>query len=369
MLLEERDEMELLVKNQGTAYSIVIEGDFQGLEERLRDIQVEGRKICIVTDTNVSPLYLCEVKQRVEKVAKQVIAVTIPAGEEHKTLDTVREIYKELIEHKFDRKDLLLALGGGVVGDICGFAAATYLRGVRFIQMPTTLLSQVDSSIGGKTGVDFDAYKNMVGAFHMPALVYINVATLKSLPKKELASGMGEVLKHGLIRNRKYYDWLIENAKAIEDVDVDVCSQVVLESDKIKRAVVEEDPTEQGVRGHLNYGHTLGHAIEKQMNFSLSHGACVALGMLAAMQIQVARGTLDQREYDKLKSALKKFSLPTHLGKIDIQAILENTKNDKKREAGQVKFILLEEIGKAVIDRTVSLDEMEAALKKIQHEE
>jgi len=140
-------------------------------------------------------------------------------------------------------------------------------------------------------------------------------------------------------------------------------------SDKIKRAVVEEDPTEQGVRGHLNYGHTLGHAIEKQMNFSLSHGACVALGMLAAMQIQVARGTLDQGEYDKLKSALKKFSLPTHLGEIDIQAVLENTKNDKKMEAGQVKFILLEEIGKAVIDRTVSLDEMEAALKKIQHEE
>ena len=181
-------------------YDILLKQDFSALPKELESFHLEHRKICIVTDSNVAPLYLEEVKELLKPCCSQVISFVFPAGEEHKNLDTVRDLYETLILAKFDRNDMLAALGGGVVGDLCGFAAATYLRGVSFIQLPTTLLSQVDSSIGGKTGVDFDAYKNMVGAFHMPKLVYENIGALKTLPPEQFSAGMGEVIKHGLIQ-------------------------------------------------------------------------------------------------------------------------------------------------------------------------
>ena len=186
-------------KDQKPIYDIVMEPSFEKLTEEVNKFHLSERKICIVTDTNVAPLYLEEVKERLSKCCKKISYFVIPAGEENKNLDTVKKIYEHLILEHFDRKDMLAALGGGVIGDMCGFTAATYLRGIDFIQIPTTLLSQVDSSIGGKTGVDFDAYKNMVGAFHMPRLVYTNLNTLLTLPKEQFSSGMGEVIKHGLI--------------------------------------------------------------------------------------------------------------------------------------------------------------------------
>ena len=185
----------------------------------------------------------------------------------------MKKLYEHLILEHFDRKDILAALGGGVVGDLCGFAAATYLRGIGFVQIPTTLLSQVDSSIGGKTGVDFDAYKNMVGAFHMPLFVYTNLRTLLTLPGEQFSSGMGEVIKHGLIKDKEYYQWLVDNREGILKRDLDLCQAMVYGSNRIKKEVVETDPTEQGDRALLNFGHTLGHAVEKLKDFTMLQAA------------------------------------------------------------------------------------------------
>lgn len=198
----------LMINNQAhePIYEIVFETAFEKLAEKVKQIGLEGRKACIVMDSNTSHLYGEMVRKVLEPVSAKVISFQFPAGELHKTLDVVRDIYKELIEAHFDRKDYLAALGGGVVGDITGFAAATYLRGISFIQIPTTLLSQSDSSVGGKTGVDFDGYKNMVGAFCMPKLVYMNVSTLSTMDERDYLSGMGEVVKHGLIRDKKFFD-------------------------------------------------------------------------------------------------------------------------------------------------------------------
>jgi len=197
-------------------YDIVMTEDFSMLSEEVEKLSTASKRLCIVTDSNVAELYLDEVTALLAPICRKVISYVFPAGEANKNLNTVQKLYETLILNQFDRGDMLVALGGGVVGDLCGFAAATYLRGISFIQIPTTLLSQVDSSIGGKTGVDFDAYKNMVGAFHMPKLVFINIATLNTLPDSQFAAGMGEVIKHGLIKDKAYYEWLLEHAEEIQ---------------------------------------------------------------------------------------------------------------------------------------------------------
>ena len=346
-------------------YDIVMEQSFSQLEEELRGMNLEGRKICVVTDSNVAPLYLEEVERIASACCRKTEHFIFPAGEENKNLNTVKDLYETLILKKFDRHDYLLALGGGVVGDLCGFAAATYLRGISFIQVPTTLLSQVDSSIGGKTGVDFDAYKNMVGAFHMPKLVYTNISTLKTLTDEQFSSGMGEIIKHGLIKDAAYYEWLGEHGEEIGRRDLSVCEEMVLVSNRIKRDVVEMDPTEQGERALLNYGHTLGHAIEKLADFKLMHGHCVGLGCIAAMGISAARGTMAEEELLRLKEMMGRFGMPLTVSGLSADEIIETTKSDKKMDSGTIRFILLEEVGKAYIDKTVTDDEMNAGLSRI----
>lgn len=346
-------------------YDILLEQDFSALPKELEMFHLEHRKICIVTDSNVAPLYLEEVKNLLASCCSQVISFIFPAGEEHKNLDTVRELYETLILAKFDRNDMLAALGGGVVGDLCGFAAATYLRGISFIQLPTTLLSQVDSSIGGKTGVDFDAYKNMVGAFHMPKLVYENIAALKTLPQEQFSAGMGEVIKHGLIQSGEYYEWILEHKEAIRSMDMAALEQLVVESNHIKRRVVERDPSEKGDRMLLNFGHTLGHAIEKLKNFELLHGECVALGSIAGMYISAKRGYISMEETERFISALSWFGIKTSVSGLDIPSVIAATANDKKMDSGIIRFILLKEVGQAFVDRTVTTKEMEEALQYI----
>lgn len=342
-------------------YDIILTNSFQGLPAELMKLNTASKKLCIVTDTNVAKLYLDEIKELVKGCFSQVHTFIFPAGEEHKNLDTVRDLYETLIRLQFDRNDMLAALGGGVTGDLCGYGAATYLRGIPFIQIPTTLLSQVDSSIGGKTGVDFDSYKNMVGAFHMPKLVYTNTGTLNTLPSEQFASGMGEIIKHGLIKNKDYYHWLWEHADGILARDSDICRQMILISNEIKKDVVEHDPKEQGERALLNFGHTLGHAIEKLMDFSLLHGHCVAIGSLLAAYISAQRGKLTMEEVSQLKRMLKRFDLLAALDGLDEKKVVAATKNDKKMDSGRIKFILLNQIGEAYVDRTVSDEEMEAA--------
>lgn len=348
-------------------YNIHIEDTWDMLPEALRALDLGSRRVCIVTDSNVGPLYSDAVKLALEPLCREISVFTIPAGEEHKNLDEVRKLYLHLIGQRFDRNDILFSLGGGVVGDMTGFAAATYLRGIRFVQLPTTLLSQVDSSIGGKTGVDLEQYKNMVGAFHMPSLVYINLAVLGTLSSEQFASGMGEVLKHGLIRDGEYYEYLITNMEEIGERDLSVLAQVVEGSCRIKRSVVEADPTEKGERALLNYGHTLGHAIEKLKNFTLPHGHCVALGCIAAGYISWKRGLLDEGEFYELRDMMVGFDLPIGFDELIPEDIIEASRHDKKMDAGKIRFILLTKIGRAKIVTDVTEDEMLNALRFISY--
>lgn len=359
----------LTVNQNDKPYDIVYEYDFSRLAEELAAFGIAGKKLCIITDSKVNGLYCDNVCAALEGKCGKLAVFSFPDGEQNKNLDTVKNIYEFLIQNKFDRKDMLLALGGGVVGDITGFAAATYLRGVDFVQIPTTLLAQVDSSIGGKTGVDFDQYKNMVGAFYMPRLVYMNISTLKTLDDRQFYSGFAEVMKHGLIKDAAFYEWLIENMYEIHNREADVLEEMVRRSCAIKKLVVEKDPTEKGERALLNFGHTIGHAIEKYKNFALTHGECVALGCVAAAYISWKRKLLTDEEYYEIRDMFVPFNLPISIDKIEPVKILELTASDKKAEGGHIKFILLKEAGKAIIDTSVTKDEILAGINEIFYED
>lgn len=352
-------------KNEVHCYDIVIERGFEPIAAELDKLDIRGIKLCIVTDSNVGPIYADKLKNILERTGNSVYIFTIPAGEENKNLNVVETVYTYLIEQHFERRDMIVALGGGVVGDLAGFTAATYLRGIDFIQIPTSLLAQVDSSIGGKTGVDFAKYKNMVGAFHMPRLVYINIDTLTTLSTRLFNSGFGEIIKHGLIKDRSYFDYLDTNYEHIKALEPEYIMETVYRSCVIKADVVNHDPTEKGERALLNFGHTLGHAVEKLMNFSLYHGECVGLGMICASYISKERGLISENDYGLIRNMLKKYGFPTRVEGLDIFSILEVSKSDKKMENGVVKFILLKKLGEAFIDKTVTYDEMTQALKEI----
>ena len=354
------------VKKDGEfCYSIRFEKDFSYLAEEISKLGFVGHKLCVVTDSNVAPLYLEAVKNALKEKFDQVYEFVIPAGEQNKTLDNIKKLYEYLILNRFDRKDCLVALGGGVIGDMTGYAAATYLRGIDFVQVPTTLLSQVDSSIGGKTGVDFDSYKNMVGAFHMPRLVYMNLSVLNTLSDEQFSCGMGEILKHGLIKNREYFTWCMDNADKIQERDYETLLYMIKESCKIKRDVVEKDPTEKGDRALLNFGHTLGHAVEKLKNFEMLHGQCVAVGAVAAMKLSAMRGNVLEEDVANSEKCFEKFGLPVRAEGITAEQILQISKSDKKMEAGKIKFVLLQEVGNAYVDKTVTDEELMQASKYI----
>lgn len=363
-----REVIEVKVKG-AAAYNIYPEDSFGNLSERMKTLGSENCRVCVVTDSNVEKLYLAEVLNALECSCKELTSFTIPAGEDHKNLDEIRKLYVHLIESSLDRRDILIALGGGVIGDMTGFAAATYLRGIRFVQVPTTLLSQVDSSIGGKTGVDFDSYKNMVGAFHQPSLVYLNINTLATLDELQFASGMGEVLKHGLIRDAAYYEWCLDHMSEIGERDPDVLLEMVVRSIHIKRAVVQKDPLEKGDRALLNFGHTCGHAIEKLKNFTLAHGECVNLGIVAASYISWKRGNISEEIFYEIRDMSVGFDLPITYDSLDVEDILAAMKKDKKMIGGKNRLILLKKLGSAYIDESVTDDEIRDALKFIRYEE
>lgn len=346
-------------------YDIIFSQSFQDLAIELEALGIKERRICIITDSIVEKLYAEEVAGLIKDKCKKTVIFSFPSGEASKTLDTVQQAYTFLIKEDFDRKDILIALGGGVVGDLTGFIAATYLRGIDFIQIPTTLLAQADSSIGGKTGVDLDGYKNMVGAFYMPKLVYMNVSTLKTLEERQYFSGFAEIMKHGLIRDHIFYVWLLENMYEICDRDPNILEEMVIRSSNIKKMIVEKDPKEQGERALLNFGHTIGHALEKAKNFELYHGECVALGCVAAAYISWKHELLTMDEYYEIRDMLVPFNLPISIDHIDPEEILRLTKSDKKMEAGQIKFILLKKVGKAVIDTSVTDEDIRNAIQEI----
>lgn len=355
----------LNVKYEGKpCYNIRVESSFSSLEKSLReDLDNLQRKVCIVTDSHVAALYLDEIASICGDLFSKVISFVFPAGEASKNMDTVQKLYLSLIENHFDRGDLLIALGGGVVGDLTGFVAATYLRGIDFLQIPTTLLAQVDSSIGGKTGVDFQQYKNMVGAFHMPRMVYMNTATLNTLPAEQFSSGMAEIIKHGLIRDEAYYRWISDHREGICGLDPELLEEMIYRSCQIKGSVVEEDPKEKGVRAHLNFGHTVGHAVEKLSDFRLSHGYSVALGMKAAAYLSKKLGYLSGEDISEMLSVFASFGLPVSLPlEEDSREILQATKSDKKMAGKQIKFIILTAVGTAQIYREFTDEDLLEAI-------
>lgn len=352
-----------IVHDQGKpSYPIYIENDFKRFFEALEGLNLKEKKVCIVTDTTVAGYYLDTMCTCLSGFCAKVVSYTFPAGEASKNLNTVSKLYERLIDEQFDRKDVLLALGGGVVGDLTGFTAATYLRGIRFIQVPTTLLSMVDSSIGGKTGVDFQAYKNMVGAFHQPSAVYINLSLLLTLTNEQYYSGMGEIVKHALIKDSKYFSWLRNHFAEIQNRTLECLYDMIEKSIQIKRFIVENDPKEQGERALLNFGHTLGHAIEKVKNFELLHGECVAIGCVGATYLSMLRGYISVEELQDIKQMFLDVNLPIQCTGIGIEEVLAVTKSDKKMESGKIKFVLLQSVGHAVIDDTVTDEELRQAL-------
>lgn len=356
------DKITVLYENK-PCYDILYRNGFKDLNTVLMDLNLKNRKVCIVTDSNVEREYSELLMNQIASDVKETYVFSFPYGEVNKNLDTVHNLYEFLIGKAFDRNDVLIALGGGVVGDLTGFTAATYLRGIRFIQIPTTLLSMVDSSIGGKTGVDFHSYKNMVGAFYMPKSVYMNISSLQTLKEAEYFSGMGEIIKHGLIKDIDYYHWLKQNIEGIKKKDYTVLCSMIKRSCEIKKEVVEKDPKEQGERALLNFGHTIGHAVEKLMGLKLLHGECVSIGIVAASYISMKRGYILSEEFTDIKNTLLDFHLPIHIEELDIEEILETITRDKKMDAGKIKFILLRSMGDAFIDTTVTKEEMLEAVE------
>ena len=352
------------------SYNIHIDRSFSKLADVLCDMGITGgRNVCIVTDSNVAPLYFGDVKNIVENSGAVVSQVVFPAGEQSKTLDTIKDFYGAFLDARLDRKSVVIALGGGVCGDMAGFAAATYMRGVDYVQIPTTLLSQVDSSVGGKTGVDFNGVKNIVGAFWQPRFVYINVSTLKTLPSEQFSSGMAEAVKHGLIYDEKYFEWMTKNAENIISLDADALTELVLNSCRIKSEVVAQDEKESGLREILNFGHTFGHAVESLCDFKLPHGHCVAIGMNAALFFSQNKGLIKQIQIDNAVDTLRSFGLPTTIPKefktFSVKDLYECMLKDKKATGGEMNLVLLDNLGSACKYKNASESDVMEAVKKI----
>ena len=355
----------LSVNTNTKQYEITITDSFQQLAREIQNLNNRYSKIAIIADDLVAPLYLKQVKDSLSSLELAIYDFTFSHGETNKNINTIVSIYDFLIENQFDRKSLLIALGGGVTGDMVGFSAATFMRGIAYIQVPTTLLAQVDSSIGGKTGFDVNGYKNIVGAFYQPELVYINTSTLSTLPKKEFNAGMAEVIKHGLIEDQSYFQYLYEYQSSIQKLEHEPLTQLILNSCRIKQGVVDEDEKELGKRAILNFGHTIGHAIERLKGFELLHGECVSIGMMSALTISKNLGNIPEEDVCKVKDLLINFDLPITLSGLTSNEIYNEMFHDKKTSYQQLKFILLKRIGESYIESRIDKDEIIRGIQSI----
>lgn len=314
-------------------------------------------KIFVITDENVAPLFLEKLSKQLPEGTKSLI---VPSGEKTKTIETVQKIWEAMREAGLDRKSLVINLGGGVIGDMGGFAASTYMRGLHFLQIPTTLLAQIDSSIGGKTGIDFAGIKNLIGTFDQPTAVIIDTQTLETLPNREFFSGFAEMIKHGLIADKNYFETV--TSKKPKRFSKEELVELIARSCEIKQELVEHDETETGQRKLLNLGHTIGHAIESlslETDNQLLHGEAVSLGMVAEAKIAQLQNLISENDVETLKHALENASLPTSLRDHEVakqshETIIHKMKSDKKNERGKINFTLLAGIGKAVYDQNVS---------------
>lgn len=328
---------------------------------RLRQLGFDG-KLVIITDPTVRSLYGNSLKQSLTGNGFEVLILEVPAGEEQKSLETASRLYQELTDFYAERTTPILALGGGVIGDLSGFVAATYLRGVPLVQLPTTLLAQLDSGIGGKVAVNHGNLKNKIGAFYQPKLVLSDITTLKTLPNGELSDALAEAIKYGAIRDAELFGYIEKNLESIKSFDDSALETIVARAAKIKAEVVEKDERDFGLRRILNYGHTVGHALESVSGFRVRHGEAVAIGMLAAARISNRLGTLDKKDVTRLGKVIAKAGLPTSLPGLEIKKLLQAMKHDKKSLQGNVRFVLLKSIGEAYISDEVNPNLIEQIL-------
>lgn len=307
---------------------------------------IAGRKVAIVTNSTVAPLYLERVAAPLRAAGRDVLEVVLPDGEEYKTWASLMQVFDALLAHKCDRKTTLVALGGGVIGDLTGFAAASYMRGVPFVQIPTTLLSQVDSSVGGKTGLNHPLGKNMIGAFYQPRAVLADTATLDTLPARELSAGLAEVIKHGAIIDAEFFGWIEHNIGKLMARDPQALAHAISRSCEIKADVVRQDEREGGLRAILNFGHTFGHAIEAGLGYGQwLHGEAVGCGMVMAADLSMRAGLVDQATVERVRALVAAAGLPVSAPDLGTARWLELMEVDKKNEGGAIKFILLKPLG------------------------
>ena len=307
---------------------------------------IGGHKVAIVTNTTVAPLYLDKVAGHLRAAGRDVLEIILPDGEEHKNWQSLNLVYDALLQHKCDRKTTLVALGGGVIGDLTGFAASSYMRGVPFVQIPTTLLAQVDSSVGGKTGINHPLGKNMIGAFYQPRAVIADTATLTTLPARELSAGLAEVIKHGAILDADFFDWIEANIEPLIARDRHAIGYAIARSCEIKSDVVRKDEREGGLRAVLNFGHTFGHAIENGLGYGAwLHGEAVGCGMVMAADLSRRLGLVDDATVERVRALVAAAGLPVKAPDLGIERWIELMEVDKKNEGGAIKFILLKPLG------------------------
>lgn len=329
---------------------------------------IPKKRVAIVTNTTVAPLYLARLEKNLHAAGIVTTSVILPDGESHKTSTTLNSIYDALLEQRCERSTPLIALGGGVIGDMTGFAAATYLRGVPFIQIPTTLLSQVDSSVGGKTGINHPLGKNMIGAFYQPQIVMADIDTLSTLPDKELSAGLAEVIKYGLIRDLPFLSWLEENMDALIARDSSALIYAITQSCKNKAEVVGVDEMESGERALLNLGHTFGHAIESGMGYGVwLHGEAVAAGTIMAADLSCRMGWLTEVDVARVKELFVRAKLPIISPNLGKEKYLDLMGMDKKVEGGKIRFVLLKQLGQAVMESNVPLAKLHETLETCVH--
>jgi 3-dehydroquinate synthase len=351
----ERYMKKIRVELAERSYDIAVGSNImEGVGERLLLFSLSP-KISLISNPTVFALYGERVTDSIKKAGFDLNTIILPDGEEYKDIIQVQHIYDELLKQKLDRSSGLIALGGGVIGDITGFAASTYMRGISYIQVPTTLLAQVDSSVGGKTGVNHRLGKNMIGTFWQPGLVWIDIGTLKSLPKRQLLAGLAEVIKYGVIYDRELFVFLELNRGKILNLDNGAIMHIIKRSCEIKADIVSKDEREGGLRAVLNYGHTIGHAIETVTGYTrYLHGEGVAIGMYLEARLSQLLGLVDQDQVLRIKTLLESYGLPSALpDDIDKNNVLLSMQLDKKTVAGKLKFILPETIGKARIEKKI----------------
>ncbi len=346
------------------SYDIVIGSGLLAIAGQTAVSLLQRKRCAVVTDSNVAPLYASTVLDSLSRAGIEATLITIPAGEASKSMAVVEDVCRQMLRAGLDRKSFLIALGGGVIGDLAGFAASIFLRGIPFIQMPTTILSQVDSSVGGKTGVNTPEGKNLLGTFAQPALVVADLDSLQSLPPREYREGFAEIIKHAAIRDASMFDAIIKVSE-----DRSGLADLIRRNVAIKARIVEEDEHETtGTRALLNFGHTIGHAIEASVPYGeFLHGEAIALGMVAAARLSAEISGLSSQSVEQIISLLQRFHLPTQLpASITDAAIIEHMKHDKKFSEGKIRFVLLRALGDAFVSNDVNLDHIERAIQSLR---